>query len=61
MVFYPLLHNLQGIHKAGEMSFFSSLLPFSLATYAFTTSSRTNIIRKLIVSKMHETQMPFSA
>ena len=43
------------------MSFFSSLLPFSLATYAFSTSSRTNIIRKLIISKMHETQMPFSA
>ncbi len=61
MVFYPLLPNLQGMHKAEEMSFFSSLLPFSLAAYAFSTSSRTNIIRKLIVSKMHETQMPFSA
>ena len=61
MVFYPLLPNLQGMHKVGEMIFFSSLLPFSLATYAFSTSSRTNIIRKLIVSKMHETQMPFSA
>ena len=32
-----------------------------MAAYAFSTSSRTNIIRKLIVSKMHETQMPFSA
>ena len=28
--------------------------------YAFSTSSRTNIIRKLTVSRMHETQMPLS-
>ena len=38
-----------------------SPVPLFLIHYAFSTSSRTNIIRKLTASKMHETQMPFSA